>query len=43
MSHDQIVLAMGLSYALMGLVLLALLVFARLDWRLKAAPAGVGS
>ena len=37
MSHDQIVLAMGLSYALLGLVLLALLVFARLDWRLKAA------
>lgn len=36
MSHDQIVLAMGLSYALLGFVLLALLIFARLDWRLKA-------
>ena len=36
MNHNQIVLAMGLSYALLGLVLLVLLVFARLDWRLKA-------
>ena len=36
MSHDQIVLVMGLSYALLGLVLLIVLVFTRLDWRLKA-------
>ncbi len=35
--HDQIVLAMGLGYALLGVVLLAILVFARFDWRLKAA------
>ena len=36
MSHDQIVLAMGLSYAILGLALLILLVFAKLDWRLRA-------
>ena len=36
MSHDQIVLAMGVSYAVLGLLLLAVLIFARLDWRLKA-------
>jgi hypothetical protein len=36
MSHDQTVLAMGLSYTLVGLTLLILLVFARLDWRMKA-------
>ncbi len=35
--HDQTVLAMGLGYALLGVVLLAILVFARFDWRLKAA------
>lgn len=35
--HDQIVLALGLGYALLGVVLLVILVFARLDWRLKAA------
>ena len=37
MSHDQIVLAMGLGYAVLGLVLLAIVVFARIDWRVKAA------
>jgi len=36
MSHEQIVLAMGLGYAVLGLVLLAILVFARIDWRVKA-------
>lgn len=35
--HDETVLAMGLGYALLGVVLLVVLVFARLDWRLKAA------
>ncbi|MDE3176585.1 MAG: hypothetical protein KGM15_10840 [Pseudomonadota bacterium] len=35
--HDQTVLALGLGYALLGVVLLIILVFARLDWRLKAA------
>jgi hypothetical protein len=35
-SHDQIVLWLGLGYALLGVVLLAILMFARLDWRLKA-------
>ena len=35
--HDQTVLAMGIGYALLGVVLLAILVFARFDWRLKAA------
>jgi hypothetical protein len=35
--HDQIVVALGLGYALLGVVLLAILVFARFDWRLKAA------
>ena len=34
--HDQIVVALGLGYALLGVVLLAILVFARFDWRLKA-------
>ena len=36
MSHEQTVLAMGLGYAVLGLVLLAILVFARIDWRVKA-------
>ena len=36
MTHDQIVLAMGLGYSVLGLVLLAILIFARIDWRLKA-------
>src|SRR5271154_1337580 len=35
--HDETVLAMGLGYALLGVVLLVVLVFARPDWRLKAA------
>ena len=35
--HDQTVLAMGLGYALLGVVLLVILLFARFDWRLKAA------
>ena len=34
--HDEIVLAMGLGYALLGVTLLVILVFARFDWRLKA-------
>jgi len=34
--HDQIVVALGLGYALLGVVLLAIVVFARFDWRLKA-------
>jgi hypothetical protein len=34
--HDEIVLAIGLSYALLGVTLLVILVFARFDWRLKA-------
>jgi hypothetical protein len=34
--HDQIVLWLGLGYALLGVVLLAILIFSRLDWRLKA-------
>jgi hypothetical protein len=34
--HDQTVVALGVGYALLGMVLLAILVFARLDWRLKA-------
>jgi len=34
--HDQIVVAIGIGYALLGVVLLAILVFARFDWRLKA-------
>jgi hypothetical protein len=36
MMHDHIVLAMGLGYAVLGLVLLAVLMFARIDWRVKA-------
>ena len=35
--HDETVLAMGLGYALLGLVLLVVLLWARLDWRLRAA------
>ena len=35
--HDQTVLGIGLGYALLGVVLLVVLVFARFDWRLKAA------
>src|SRR5579863_2882188 len=35
--HDLIVLEMGLGYALLGVLLLVILVFARLDWRLKAS------
>jgi hypothetical protein len=34
--RDEVVLWLGLSYALLGVVLLAILIFARLDWRLKA-------
>jgi len=34
--HDQIVLWLGLGYALLGVVLLAILIFAKIDWRLKA-------
>jgi len=34
--QDQTVLAMGLGYALLGVVLLVILLFARFDWRLKA-------
>jgi len=34
--RDEIVVWLGLSYALLGVVLLAILIFARLDWRLKA-------
>jgi hypothetical protein len=34
--HDQIVLALGIGYALLGVILLAILVFARFDWRAKA-------
>jgi hypothetical protein len=34
--HDQIVLALGIGYALLGVILLAFLVFARFDWRAKA-------
>jgi hypothetical protein len=34
--HDQIVLWLSLGYALLGVVLLAILIFARIDWRLKA-------
>jgi hypothetical protein len=34
--HDQIVLALGIGYALLGVILLAVLVFARFDWRTKA-------
>jgi hypothetical protein len=34
--HDQIVLWLGLGYALLGVVLLVILIFAKLDWRLKA-------
>jgi hypothetical protein len=34
--HDQIVLALGIGYALLGVILLAVLVFARFDWRAKA-------
>jgi hypothetical protein len=34
--HDQIVVALGIGYALLGVVLLIVLIFARLDWRLKA-------
>jgi hypothetical protein len=35
-AHDQTVVALAIGYALLGVVLLAILVFARLDWRLKA-------
>src|SRR5579862_2982278 len=35
--HDETVLAMGLGYSLLGVVLLVILLWARLDWRLKAA------
>jgi hypothetical protein len=34
--HDQIVLALGIGYALLGVILLVVLVFARIDWRAKA-------
>jgi len=34
--RDEIVVWLALSYALLGVVLLAILIFARLDWRLKA-------
>jgi hypothetical protein len=34
--HDQIVLALGIGYALLGVILLAVLVFARFDWQAKA-------
>ncbi len=34
--HDQIVLALGIGYALLGVILLVVLVFARFDWRAKA-------
>lgn len=34
--HDQIIVALGIGYAVLGVVLLAILVFARIDWRLKA-------
>jgi hypothetical protein len=34
--HDQIIVALGIGYAVLGVVLLAILVFARFDWRLKA-------
>jgi len=37
MTHNHIVLAMGLGYAVLGLVLLAVLMFARIDWRMKAS------
>lgn len=36
MTHNQIVLAMGFGYAVLGLVLLVILVFSRIDWRIKA-------
>jgi hypothetical protein len=34
--RDQVVLALGIGYALLGVILLAALVFARFDWRAKA-------
>jgi hypothetical protein len=34
--HDETVLAMGLGYALLGVTLLVIVVFARFDWRMKA-------
>ena len=41
--HDETVLAMGLGYALLGVTLLAIVVFARFDWRLKAGLIGLVS